>query len=427
MYNAIIVSLKNVRPHPNADRLQLANVFGNTVVVGLDAKEGQQGVYFDEGGQLSEQFTSANNLYRPKFANKNSDPEKSGMFEENRRVRAISLRGVKSVGFWMPIECLNFLGLTDFPEEGFEFTALNGTDICNKYITKATRNRGSSVPGGKRAERDNKMFLRHFDTPQLGRVVSFLSLGDRVVITEKLHGTSQRVGLFKQEFERKWWHKLLGVKKMPVWKYIIGTRRVQLSEEKLNTGFYDGAFRQAAAAEFLGNLHKGETVYYEVVGFHGPSSPIMPKVDNTKLKGHLSKEEYERFIKIYGEETEFTYGCKDGEFKNFVYRITQVNEDGHAIDLSWDALKKRCSDMGWSHVPEIQNNYLFLEADYDFIEQMDKFAELPSTLASHLSEGVCVRMENYPTPFVAKHKSFNFKVVEGIIKDTGASDMEESS
>ena len=39
-YLAIVAELKNVRLHPGADRLQICEVQGYQVVVGLDAKEG---------------------------------------------------------------------------------------------------------------------------------------------------------------------------------------------------------------------------------------------------------------------------------------------------------------------------------------------------------------------------------------------------
>jgi hypothetical protein len=39
-----------------------------------------------------------------------------------------------------------------------------------------------------------------------------------------------------------------------------------------------------------------------------------------------------------------------------------------------------------------------------------------------------VRIDNFGmTPKVYKHKSFEFKVLEGIIKDAGVVDMEESN
>ena len=55
-YCGYITRLKNVRKHSNADRLQLADCFGNTVIVSLDYTEGQLGVYFPVDGQLSERF-----------------------------------------------------------------------------------------------------------------------------------------------------------------------------------------------------------------------------------------------------------------------------------------------------------------------------------------------------------------------------------
>ena len=52
-YCGYVTRLKNVRKHSNADRLQLADCFGNTVIVSLAYFEGQLGVYFPVDGQLS--------------------------------------------------------------------------------------------------------------------------------------------------------------------------------------------------------------------------------------------------------------------------------------------------------------------------------------------------------------------------------------
>ena len=50
-YKAYVTQLKNVRKHPNADRLLLGDCFGNTVCVNLNYTEGQVGVYFPTDGQ----------------------------------------------------------------------------------------------------------------------------------------------------------------------------------------------------------------------------------------------------------------------------------------------------------------------------------------------------------------------------------------
>ena len=72
MYKAYVTKITNVRKHPNADRLQLGECFGNTVCVNMDYSEGQVGVYFPTDGQLSLEFAAANNLLRKKDANGNN-------------------------------------------------------------------------------------------------------------------------------------------------------------------------------------------------------------------------------------------------------------------------------------------------------------------------------------------------------------------
>ena len=71
-YCGYIVTIKELRPHSNADRLQIATIFGNDVIVSLDTQKGQQGVYFPVDGQLSPEFCAANDLVRRKDENGNS-------------------------------------------------------------------------------------------------------------------------------------------------------------------------------------------------------------------------------------------------------------------------------------------------------------------------------------------------------------------
>ena len=101
MYQAYITRIKNLRKHPNADRLQLGECFGNTVCVSLDYEDNQLGVYFPTDGQLSVDFAEMNNLLRKKDDAGNNcggymDPDK-------RNVTAIRLRGEKSDGLFLPL------------------------------------------------------------------------------------------------------------------------------------------------------------------------------------------------------------------------------------------------------------------------------------------------------------------------------------
>jgi hypothetical protein len=59
---------------------------------------------------------------------------------------------------------------------------------------------------------------------------------------------------------------------------------------------------------------------------------------------------------------------------------------------------------------------------------VDIYSKGSSTIdTTHIREGVCVRLESGLVPRIYKHKSFEFKVLEGFAKDSGIVDMEESS
>ena len=46
MYCAYITTIKEIRKHSNADRLQCATIFGSNVIVDMSYKEGMKVVYF---------------------------------------------------------------------------------------------------------------------------------------------------------------------------------------------------------------------------------------------------------------------------------------------------------------------------------------------------------------------------------------------
>ena len=430
MYKATVLRIKNVRPHPNADRVQLATCHGNQVVVGLDAEEGHMGVYFPCDGQLSHEFCHANNLYR--IADLNKFPkEKGGMFDANRRVRAQKFRGEISDGFWVPLHQFGFIQVSGLDVEGFEFDEWCGVHICNKYINPNTIVASQQNKNKKeKAAKTSVMFKEHFDTEHFGKYLHEFNTNEQIVITEKLHGTSGRVAHVLIDRELTWKDKLakfFGIKVVEQdWGYLNGTRRVVL-EETSGTQYHDPTIREIAFDKFKGNLRKGETVYFEIVGFETSGASIMPSVDVTKLNDSA-------FLKRYGNLMYYSYGCAPRTCEIYVYRITITNEDGQSVDLCWNDVKSRCNEIGVKHVPEIVSmsiNHLS-EDDRDrqdeLLKIVDDYAQGDSLLDNrHIKEGVCARIDHYGIkPKVYKHKSFNFKVLEGIIKDSGVVDSEEA-
>jgi len=436
-YKAIVTKLTNVRAHSNADKVQLATCHGNQVVIGLNHTEGELGIYFPSDGQLSQGFCAANNLFRK--AELNSDPEaKPGMFDENRRVRAQRFRGEVSDGFWVPLSNLDFIGGISFVE-GFEFDELNGIQICEKYINPATIKAARENQGKKtRTAKTSVMFKEHFDTAHFGRCLHEFDYGQTIIITEKLHGTSGRIGHVQIERDLTWLEKIakrFGVQVQEnEWKYLNGTRRVVL-EESSGTQFHDPTIRDKAFKLFDGNLRKGETVFFEIVGYESTGASIMPKVDTTKMG---DKE----FTKRYGKTMPFSYGCGELQSRVYVYRMTLTDEDGHSIDYAWDDVVKRCKELGVDTVPHIRTMTLNdLKEDLrsaavvddirtvkeTFSKLVEAYGSGPSILDdTHIKEGVCVRIEGGINNKTFKFKSFEFKVLEGIIKDSGVIDAEEA-
>ena len=439
MYQAYITQIKNVRPHPNADRLDLGECFGNTVCVGHgDFAEGDLVVYFPVDGQLSEEFCAQHNLVRRKDDAGNNiggylDPAK-------RNVKAISLRGEKSDGLVMPLKSLEYTGVDIRGlEVGFCFTTINGKEICCKYIPRKS---GRAAAGGANRTRKKKvptapLFAEHADTEQLAYNLSAFRPGDEIEITLKMHGTSQRTGYLPvlQGYRRTIWDRLFRREGEPIYDYgyVSGTRRTVL--EDFDGGYYgSNEFRETHSKQFEGKLWKGETVYYEVVGFTTSGTPIMGDGSNEKLD--------KDFVKQYGKTTRFSYGCapqaipaliKAPEMVEtapaipqsdcYVYRMTMTNPDGQVVEYTPDFMRYRCEQMGVKCVPVFDKFTIATNAvarayqePGDYVkERAERYYDGPDPVGkTHVREGVVVRIVNRPKFTAFKHKNFAFKVISGI-------------
>lgn len=144
MYAAYVTRIKNLRKHTNADRLLCGECFGNTVIVGLDTKPEELGVYFPVDGKLGTEYAVKNDLLRRK--DENGKPAGGYLDPEKRNIKALKLRGEKSDGLFMPLSSLN--GFTDIAKlrEGDVITILNGVTICEKYIPR--RKNSAVMVGG---------------------------------------------------------------------------------------------------------------------------------------------------------------------------------------------------------------------------------------------------------------------------------------
>lgn len=440
-YKALVCRIESIKKHPNADRLQLCTVAGGyQVITDLTPKVGDLGIYFPVDGQVSEEFAKANNLLEIK------DPVTGkkiggGFMDHKRRIRALNLRGIKSMGLWLPHSCLNYLDIVKsankdevFLDAGSQFSEIDGHPICNKYYTAATlraQTQGASK-GNKGDYKNYDCFKRHIDTEQFIRFFKEIPIGSFITATLKLHGTSAVTGYVMVNHSLSWWKRAInfirpGVFKEREYKHLIGTRNVVLADGKQD-GFYKGdQFRFNAANLFKDRLHKGETVYYEIVGYDSNGRPLM-STHNTEIL----KKDY-KSVSRFNKEFAYSYGCTKGTQKIYVYRITMCNEDGIAYDLSFEQVKERCKELGLEAVPELCK-FVY---NGNVEETLQKVAPWlsdddlkPSIIDStHIDEGVCFRVDTNRAHAVNyKHKAFIFQILEGIKKESDDYvDLEEVS
>jgi len=424
-YRAIITKLENIREHSNADKLNIVTVFGNQVVIGKDMNEGDKVIYFPTDGQLSEEYCRENNLFRHSHLNK--DQSKVGFVEDNRRVKTLRLRGEPSDGLIMPITSLNYLGKIKL-SDGDAFTKVNESEVCKKYISNKIRQYSQGKGGNKnnKKKKSYPFFKQHIYTSQLAYNLKILPKNVLCVITEKLHGTSGRITRTKEQFEltgiKKWLSKIFKFFDSK-WEVVSGSRRVILDRfnDEKNLGYYEtNEFRKYYHDLLKDHLQKGETIYFEIIGWVSPDKTIMDKCKNSKLNDKA-------FVDKYGDETIFSYGCKLGHSEMYVYRITKTDEDGNVFDLPWEAVKYRCIELGIKHVPELKK-FINNKSPNKLLEMANKYADGESTLdSSHIREGVVFRFETGRSFCAYKHKSFEFKVLENIIKsDESYFDIEEA-
>ena len=430
MYCAYITTIKELRKHNNADRLQCATIFGNNVIVDLSYKEGQRVIYFPVDGQLGEDFAKENNLVRIKDENGKNiggylDPDK-------RNITALKLRGEQSDGLVLPIEVLEKYIDINTLLDGDQITVINGFEICKKYIPRVQPRQNKQYTGTIKTRKNRKeenekvtypFFVQHIDTAQLAYNEKAFKPGDTCYITLKMHGTSART-MNAIEVTKKKRNKILKKvfklkdKTSRQYKIVSGTRRVTL--KNYEGGYYGkNSFRQKYHDLFKSRLPKGAEIFYEIVGYVNGETTIMGKCKNALIKDKA-------FTKQYGDETIFSYGCEQGENECYVYRMTLTNEDGFVVEIPWEQVCIECEKMGVKCVPTFEK-FIFTTWD-DLMQRVEKYYDGVDPIGkTHIREGIVVRIDNRPSFTAYKHKNFYFKCLEGIIKDTSdAPDMEEA-
>jgi RNA ligase (TIGR02306 family) len=171
-----VAALRDLRPHPNADALELATVGGWQLCVRKGAhRTGDAVVYFEAGTVLPAEV--ADRLGVRKYLAEKTD-------HLGRRVlvvHRIKLRGEPSFGLAVPPEPFMQLGQDVREHYG-----------ASKFFPPLKTTAGD-------AEVDDPRFPAYTDLENLRSYPEVLAVGEAVVISEKIHGTNARVGFVAEE------------------------------------------------------------------------------------------------------------------------------------------------------------------------------------------------------------------------------------
>ncbi len=414
---AYVARIGNFQPIEGADRIIQASVILNgvvqtQVVVGKsDYNEGDLVVYFDSNLCLDSVIIEAIDKHHKDYG-KEEFVSIARYLAKGNRVKTIKLRNCLSDGLVVSKSMFEkIFGVRECEKlvDGFSFNDFCSTHICHKYFPPV---RMQSTPGSKKDRKKRKlisrvipdMFKFHVDTSQLLRNTHVLNPNQIISLSAKFHGTSSIASYTKVLKKLKWYEKLLKKIKVNIvdteYDYLYASRTVVKNDLLNGTGFYSvNVWQDAGEKYFKDKLHKGETVYFEIVGY---------------LPGT------EKFI-----QKPFDYGCNVGEYKVMVYRITLTSDDGTVSEYGWDALKERCKELNVNHVIEYYHGkacdmYKDIPVDenwnINFVQRLqEQFLEMDCPYCKNKvpREGVVLRIEGlYINPFKLKSKRFILKESE---------------
>ena len=379
-----------------------------------------------------------------------------GFFNKTGRVRAIRLGGINSMGYLFSIDelakwCPDVKDVYLRDLVGEDFDTVNGIEFIKAYVPFVPQRKTHSKieKRNKKVEQFDRMvkgeFSFHYDTQMFARCVNLFSPSDKVVISNKLHGTSFICGKLhvktpiKLPFHKWIWNKFVDLtglfKAHRITDYLVEygnvtSSRTVIKNQYINknvTGGYYGADIWSEYGDLIYPfLDEGMTVYGEICGYITNSQKMIQKG--------------------------YDYGCDEGENFLMIYRITTTNEDGSKKEWNvqdvydWvkklitehTELEKRIQPITIFYHGTLQDLYPdlslmehwhenVLEAMRNDKEHFGMEKKEPLCRNSVWREGIVIRKDDDDLAEAFKLKCMHFLKAEAVLMDDIANGKEEIS
>lgn len=342
-YTVPLTKITDIKEHPNADRLEIAMVYGYCVVAQKGKyKIGDEVIYIPIDSVLPEALE-----YR-------IFPEDSKIKLTKGRIKQIRIRKIASQGMLISPEDVK--AVFNFTPNKLEKDYKDKLQVT-KYEPPAPKFQSSMGGGGGRKTKksENSSFHKYNGLTHLAASPFTFKEGEMVVFQEKIHGTNARAGLmpFEADTILKKIKKFFGL--TPKFEFCYGSNNVQLQNKRDFKGYY------------------GEDVYGRVF-----------KELNIRFK---LKEGESIFGEIYGEgiQKNYNYGLK--EEQKFALFDVKVTENGRQRWLDPEEVIAFGKERGIPVVPELYRG------PYVSIDQAKAFTLGPSVMnkKQQVREGIVVK------------------------------------
>lgn len=285
-----VCKIEKVEKHPNADRLSIAVVKGWNCIIGLDQyKQGELVTFIPPDCVLPNELIEKYEL---------------SYLKNGGRTGTVKLRGCISQGLILPIPNGNFKVGDDVAK------------VLNIKKYEVTEAKFQQVQGKPTKKKANLLFDKYTDIENIKNYNSIFKDGDKVYISEKIHGTNSRFanlpiskGFTFIDKIKYYINKLKGKD----YDFIYGSHNVQLNAVTGNKNFY------------------GTDIYGQIAKRYNMKD-IIPK-------------DYIVYGEIYGEGIQdLTYGLKGTDLVIF-----DVKYKGNY--LPYEEFKKFCDERNLPTVP----------------------------------------------------------------------------
>lgn len=256
-FKVCLTTIVDVRPHDNADRLEIASVYGFQVVIKKDSyKVGDKCFYIPIDSVIPQDLEDY--LF----------PEDSKIKLTHHRVKQIRIRSFPSQGMLVSIEDMTRANKNrklwgSVLREEMDYAEILG---ITKY-EPPTPNYQNGTNATKVKAYTNSNFGKYNGIDNIKWNPNAFK-GTQVVIQEKLHGSNCRAGKVPTEANTVWKKikKIFGL--LEKYEYVYGSNNVELTNRDGNKNFY-GADIYKAVLEKVGardKLKDGEIIYGELIG-----------------------------------------------------------------------------------------------------------------------------------------------------------------